>query len=296
MTHMLMVILVDRRHVPPLLRAWQALGLPGVTMMEGAGAYRATSWLTSVGLGALDRLLEAEEVRRQTLIAVIEDDDLLQRAISEAERVVGGFEHPNTGALFVLPVVEARGIQPRRAPQPPVQEPLPVAEPEWRLRRETLVDEIVPILNLQPTIVKADTTLDEVARALLEHPSVLAACVEDDNGRLIGLVDLESVAEDLFFYILPEEFLSEVVDLEKALAFAKRSRLRTAADAMKPPVWVKLGETVREAFRRMHENHILGLPVVNDQYCVVGFINMLELLTIFIGQSNDSSSPRPAES
>ncbi len=292
MTHLLFVILVDSARVPELLQAWHDIELPGVTVMDGVGAYRARTWLSEVGLGAVDRLFETEEVRRRTLLTAIDDEELLHRAIAEAERVVGGFENPDTGVLLALPVAIARGLNktgPRRERvevEPPV-----VAQPDWMVRRDTLVDRIIPILNLQPTIVSADTTLDQVAQALLAQPTVSVACVEAEDGRLIGLLDLETVANDLFFYILPEEFLSEVVDLERALAFAERSRLRTAADAMKPPVWVKLGETVKDAFRRMHDSRIMGLPVVNDEYCVVGYINILELLSIFVTQVQDG---RPA--
>ncbi|MBT4754242.1 MAG: hypothetical protein HON98_00985, partial [Chloroflexi bacterium] len=47
------------------------------------------------------------EVQTRTLIAVIEDENLLNQAIAEAERVVGGFDRPNSGLLFVLPVARS---------------------------------------------------------------------------------------------------------------------------------------------------------------------------------------------
>jgi CBS-domain-containing membrane protein len=56
--------------------------------------------------------------------------------------------------------------------------------------------------------------------------------------------------------------------------------MRTAADAMHEPVWVKRGETVKDAFKRMHEHDLPGLPVVDDRYHVAGYINLLELVTI----------------
>ena len=64
------------------------------------------------------------------------------------------------------------------------------------------------------------------------------------------------------------------------LAYANKSRMRTAADAMSKPVWVKQGETVKDAFKRMHENDLPGIPVIDSRYKVVGYIDLLELLAV----------------
>jgi CBS-domain-containing membrane protein len=88
---------------------------------------------------------------------------------------------------------------------------------------------------------------------------------------------------------MPEEFLSEVHDLERAMHFAEMSGIRTAADAMHEPVWVKRGETVKDAFKRMHKHQVQGLPVVDDRYHVTGYINLLELTTVCLEQKANSS-------
>jgi CBS domain-containing protein len=67
------------------------------------------------------------------------------------------------------------------------------------------------------------------------------------------------------------------------------SGMRTVADAMKEPVWVKREETVKDAFKRMHEHSLPGLPVVDDSYHVVGYINLLELMAVCL------HSEKPAE-
>ena len=103
MPHLLVVILDDLERLPDMLQAWQAIGVPGVTMLESVGGYRASTWLSQVGLGALDRLFEADEVRRRTLLVAIEEDELLERAIAEAERVMGGFDRRDSGVLLALP-------------------------------------------------------------------------------------------------------------------------------------------------------------------------------------------------
>jgi CBS domain-containing protein len=240
MIHLLIVILDDLGGMPSLLQAWQAIGLPGATILEGAGAYRTTTWLSRVGLGALDRVFEADEVRRRTLLVAVDDDALLEQAIAEADRVVGGFDRPDSGLLLVRPVARVRGlykVQPK-----PRQELLPRAlRPDWMVQRDTPVEEVAQTLELQPTLVHPKAPLDEVARAMLDHPRVHVVCVVNDEGRLVGILDLRTLADDLFFHIMPEEFLSEITDLDDVLRFAERTGMRTVTDAMKKPVWVKRG-------------------------------------------------------
>ncbi|MCL7452425.1 MAG: CBS domain-containing protein [Anaerolineae bacterium] len=279
MIHLLIVILDDLGRLAALLQAWRAIGLPGATILESAGAYRTATWLSRVGLGALNRLFEAEEVRRRTLLVAVEDDALLEQAIAEAERVVGGFDRPDSGLLLVLPVAQVRGLH--KVQPKPRQERLPPAlRPDWMIHRDTLVGEVARLLELQPALVKPETPLDEAARAMLAHPRVHVVCVVNDDDRLIGILDVRALADDLFFHIMPEEFLSEVTDLDHLLDFADKSRMRSVADAMKEPVWVKRGETVKEAFKRMHDHGLPGLPVVDDRYQVVGYINLLELMAV----------------
>jgi CBS domain-containing protein len=266
----------DLERMPVLLEEWRKIGVPGVTMLESVGGYRVSTWLGRVGLGALDHLFDAEEVRRRTLLVAVEDDELLAKAIAEAERVVG-FDRPHSGLLLTLPVAQIKGLHPVQPEESDLELP-PAVQPDWKVRRDTPVEVVLDILDLEPTIVRPDTPLDVVAQAMLDHCNVHVACVVAEDGRLVGLVGLRRLADDLFFHIFPEEFLSEVTDLEHVMDYAEKSRMRTAADAMQEPVWVKPGETVKDAFKRMHDHRLSGLPVVDDQYHVIGYINLLELL------------------
>lgn len=285
MPHMVLVILDDFEVLPELLKAWRDAGVSGATILESAGAYRTTSWLGRVGLTALDRLFDSDEVRRRTVFAVIEDDQLLDRAVGEAERVVGGFEQPNTGVLIVLPVSEVRGLR-KVAPPAKAQPAAPAVRAGWLVQRDTPVHQAMTLLDLEPVRVLQTSPLDQVAVAIQERPQVHVACVVNDEGRLVGLLSLRALADDLFFHIMPEEFLMESFNLDRAKDFAQKSRLRTAGDAMQPPVWVKKEDKVKDAFKRMHENQLPGLPVVNDRYQVVGYINLIELLLLCFKQAD----------
>ena len=288
MIHLLIVILDDLRLMPDLLRTWKEIGVPGATILESAGAYRTSTWLSRVGLGAVEHLFEAEEVRRRTLLVAFDSDELLAQAIAEAERVVGGFDRPDSGLLLVLPVAQVRGLH-KVQPRPHREKLPPAVRPDWAVQRDTPVEVVIETLNLEPTLVHIDTPLDEVAQAMFAHPRVHVVCVLNDDGRLVGVLDLRTLADDFFFRIVPEEFLSEVTDLEHAMQFAEMSGMRTAADAMHEPVWVKRGQTVKDAFKRMHEHNVPGLPVVDDRYHVTGYINLLELMAACLECEGDNA-------
>jgi CBS domain-containing protein len=295
MSHLLIVILDDLERMPALLNAWRTAGVPGVTILESVGGYRATTWLSRVGLGALDRLFEADEVRRRTLLVAIEDDELLDTAIAEAERVMGGFDRPHSGLLLTLPVSRVRGLH-KVQPQKAEPELPPAVRPDWAIHRDTPVEAVLHVLDLEPTLVQPDTPLDEVAQVMVEHSNVHVACVVAEDGRLVGVLRLRALADDLFFHIMPEEFMSEITDLEHVMDFAAKSRIRTAADAMEAPVWVKRNDTVKEAFKRMHDHNLSGLPVVDDRYHVVGYINLLELLAVCLDRGEEEVTPGEADS
>jgi len=290
MTHILQIILDDISYLPDLLQVWREIGVSGTTIMKSVGGYRTSTWLSKVGLGAIDKIFDNREIQRRTLIAIIEEDELLEQAIAEAERVVGGFDRPNSGVLMVLPVTMTKGLYKKEQKLPQEQSP-PALMPDWMKLRDTPIENVDDIMKLEPTIVNAKATLTEVAQEMLTHPSVHVACVEADDGRLVGLISLRTLADNLFFHILPEEFIAESTDIEKTMSFADKTRILTAEDAMIPPVWVKCGETVKDAFKRIHDNNLPGLPVVNDTYQVIGYINLLELIAICsIDQVNTISS------
>ena len=283
MTQVLVVVLRDPDLMPALLEAWQDAGVLGVTIMRSAGVSQARPWFQLLGHQGSEPAPEMTNLTQRTLFAVIQDEDVLARAVGEAGRIVGDFDLPGNGLLMVLPVdrvLGARSAKKESALAPTTDDPPIASSAAWTIKRNTPVKVVAQLLNLEPTIVRLDASMYEVAQAMLKHPAVHVACVVDGDDYLVGLIDLRTLADQLFFHILPEEFLSEISDLENAMRFADFGRQRTAKDAMKAPVWMKLDKPVKEAFRRMHDHQIPGLPIVDDAHHVIGYINLLELLSI----------------
>ncbi|MCF6278169.1 MAG: CBS domain-containing protein [Anaerolineales bacterium] len=286
MSNLLLVILNDTSVLPDLLSVWREIGVPGTTILKSAGGHASRNWLARVGLSAINNLFETKEVETRTLMAVFDDDELLARAIAEAERIVGGFDRPNSGVMLVLPVSQTIGVY-KASLRPPQEVSPPSLRSDWAILRDTPIKAVDSLMKLKSTIVSAETQLEDVARAMLAHPKSHLGSVVAESRRLIGLLKLDALADNLFFHIRPEEFLSEITDLEKLMDYADKTRNLTAQDAMTPPVWIKQDETVSEAFKRMHDNKLPGLPLVNDLYQVVGYINLLELLSLCIRAKND---------
>jgi len=278
MANLLLVILHEPDNLPALLEAWHNLGLPGATILSSAGGYRARTWLDEMGLGAIGDLFRARAVQSKTLLLVIEEETMLENAIAAVEEVMGDLDTPGRGLYVVLPIARVGGLTcpPAEAPAP-----LPAPHPFDAELRRVHVASVVEILNLQPARVRKEQSLLEAARILAKYPTATVACVVNDEDRLVGLLPLQNLVDDLFLLVVPEDFLLETRSLDDALRFAHLSRTQTVADAMLPPLSVKMDDPVKDAFRKMHKNRLPGIPVVDDARHVVGYINMLELLELY---------------
>ena len=284
MTYMLVVILHDLSRLPDILAAWRRIGVPGATLIHSIGGLQAETWLGKIGLGGLSRLFEHDEdIHQRMIISVINDEQLLERAISEADEIVGGFDRPHSGILFAVPVSHTLGVNKRRRPD------APTARSEEKLRaldRSTPVEKIVKILELPAITVQADAQLIEIVEQMLAYPRVHLVCVVNREQRLMGLIDAAALADALFFSVFPEEFLGEIKDIEQVMAYAQRTQTRLAEDLMRQPIWVKMDDNLEKAFHLMHEHKLPGLPVIDDHYHIVGYINLLELMSVCLRQNN----------
>lgn len=278
MTYMLVVILHDLSRLPALLEAWRRIGVPGVTILNSVGGDQAENWLKKIGLGGIGRLFEHENVPQRTLISVISDEVLLEKAISEADQIVEGFDRPHSGILFALPVSHALGIRKRGYSLPTTATPSEPQADSLVLDQKIQVSQIIKMIDLEAVQVQADAPLHQVVEAILTRPRVQVTCVVNREERLIGLIDIASLADTMFYEMFPEEFISEATDIEKVLTYLQRSKVRTAEDLMRPPVWVKMQDGLEKVFHVLHVEKLNGVPVIDDHYHVVGYINLLELM------------------
>ncbi len=120
----LVVLVLDNTDLcHPLLDAWEALGVGGVTMLEssGIGRVRRAAMRDDLPLlPSLQRFFQGEERHHRTLFSVVDSEEQAQKLIEAAETVVGDLSQPNTGLMFVVPLHRVVGLHktPRPAQQP----------------------------------------------------------------------------------------------------------------------------------------------------------------------------------
>ena len=152
------------------------------------------------------------------------------------------------------------------------------------LAKRTLIGEVDHHLDIGPNVVSADEDLLTVAEKAIHHPSTRLLSVVDAEGRLVGVLPVLRVVEEVVARAAPEALMAEVFDLEAAGRFGREVGAEVARDLMSPPVYLTARSTIGDAFRAMHDHRYSGLPVVDDQQRVVGYIDLLELALRYLTQ------------
>lgn len=115
--YMLIAVIDNPAHLTAVLDGWSDAGVQGITILESTGVHRVRERQcredVPLFLG-FSRLLRTDECSQNTLFAVVEDMETVQRAAAATEAVVGDLSKPDTGILFALPVAAAWGLPKQR--------------------------------------------------------------------------------------------------------------------------------------------------------------------------------------
>jgi CBS domain-containing protein len=307
MTTMLIVILHDLSCFPELLDSWSSVGVPGVTILQSVGGFQAENMVNRGGLGGLLGIFDQGKAQQRTLFSLIDDPELLERAVSEADRVVKGFDRPQSGILFTLPVGQILGLQKWAQDQQEdkaEKNQLPNNEErsqsnlflwyqdevmarygrdvlaDWTVQRNTRVSEIITRFELQATIVKRNVRVLDVFLKFLNNPQVPVVCVVNSEGRLMGIVNSKSLSDVMMVPVIPEEFINDPSGYERALKYATIKQMPLVAEIMTEPLFVYLEDTLEKAYSVIRQNKLPGLPVVDKNYRVEGYLDLLEMMAI----------------
>jgi CBS domain-containing protein len=308
MLTLLLVILHDLDILPDLLEAWKTAKVPGVTILQSAGGFQAEALAQRSGLAGLLSLFESNTASQRLIFSLIDDPDILEVAISEADRVVRGFDRPHSGILFTIEVGKALGLK-KWSPEP--QEDISTRMPpkdegdkgianlvswfdeeiknlygeailkEWKVKKKYSVSKVIQSLKLKAPVVHLDTPIREVLDGCLDSPLCDLICVVNSEDRLVGVILNDVLAEVMLVPTMPDSFMQDPEHYERALKYATIDTERPAADIMSNPVFVHSYSTVEEAFIQMKQLKLPGLPVVNKHYRVIGYITMLEILGLY---------------
>ena len=161
------------------------------------------------------------------------------------------------------------------------------------ITQSTSIDEADRLLSIGPVVVRSDESLRQIAQKAVDNPGCRVISVVDNDRRLVGVIPVRVLVNDIFLKILPELFLGEIVDVDAALKYASHVGARVASDIQVPPVSVRREETIRDAFARMHDAKLNGLPILDDGGAVVGYVDQLEILLVWVRSTGRESLLEP---
>ena len=110
---MVMMVINDLDNSTPILEAWEATGVGGITILESSGLGRmrnATRWEDLPLMPSLSDFLKIPEHRHRTIFTVVDSEERVDQLIKATEKIVGDMEQPDNGVIFVLPVLRAHGL------------------------------------------------------------------------------------------------------------------------------------------------------------------------------------------
>jgi nitrogen regulatory protein PII len=113
MNYLVVLVVNDTEDVYPVLDAWEAVGVTGVTILEstGLGRIRRAGLRDDLPLmPSLADLLQDNEIHHRTLLSVVDSETLVDQMIAGAEAVTGTLDEAHTGFLFVVPVARVHGL------------------------------------------------------------------------------------------------------------------------------------------------------------------------------------------
>lgn len=116
MANLVVFVLDDVERFPDVLRSWQRVGVRGITILESTGLARQQQTFERDDIPLMPSLrdmLVGREKHHRTLLAVVEDEEVVDEVIRVTQEVVGDLSEPNTGILFVSPVTRVVGLPKR---------------------------------------------------------------------------------------------------------------------------------------------------------------------------------------
>lgn len=171
----------------------------------------------------------------------------------------------------------------------------PSEEEANTITRETSVGDALELVGISACIVKEEDDLLQVTESMAASLGTHTAAVVDEQGYLVGVIPMHLLLAELYLHVAPEEFLVGMRAFENIEEFGKISRAQTAKELMQPPIYLTRQDSARDAFIRMHENKLDGLPVVDEEMRVVACLTRLQLVRLWLQKHRKWAEPGPGQ-
>ncbi|NQU31579.1 MAG: hypothetical protein HQ525_13010 [Anaerolineae bacterium] len=119
MSYLVVFVLDSPDLCQDVLDAWEGAGAKGITILEstGIGRVRQAGIRDDLPLmPSLSDLFKSDETHNRTLFSVVEDLDIAHALVKAAQDTVGGIDKPNSGLIFVAPLLEVYGLNSENKP------------------------------------------------------------------------------------------------------------------------------------------------------------------------------------
>ena len=114
MPNLIVAIVTEMRICHDVIRVWEEAGVPGATILDSIGMRHLQQRAKRDDLPlipSLRSMLEQDEYNHRTIFSVVPDGFDIEDLVRRTEALVGDFDAPHTGLLFVVPVTMIRGLQ-----------------------------------------------------------------------------------------------------------------------------------------------------------------------------------------
>ena len=109
----LFIVINSDDYVEDILSEFLEIGVRGATILEsqGMGSAIAQGDTSNVPLfGSLKRYLDNSRPYNKTIFTIIEDEELLEKAVKTVQDIIGDMEQPGVGIMFTMPVGKVYGM------------------------------------------------------------------------------------------------------------------------------------------------------------------------------------------
>lgn len=107
--NVLFIVLNKVEYLDDILDMFLEIGIKGATILDSQGMGRAVGD-SEVFFGTIRKMLDGSRPYNKTIFTVVEDEELLERAVKEVQRIVGDIYEPGVGMMFTLPIGSVYGM------------------------------------------------------------------------------------------------------------------------------------------------------------------------------------------
>ena len=106
--YMILFVLDDPELLDQVLDAWSGIGIQGVTIIESTGIQRRRKQL--IPMRYLYQTTGDVEEGHVTLLALVDNEGVVQECLKATEALVGDLANPQTGVFAAWPLAVVKGI------------------------------------------------------------------------------------------------------------------------------------------------------------------------------------------